>query len=116
MAAMSTSLTEFSTNGDSRTWTTSGHTVSKPKLVLQKRRVPVGNQTIAETTISVIHAAADSTGAVLPSKVNMSVTVRTPLGIDSGDTAVADALAILKDIVGSDEFASTVSTQNFLDA
>lgn len=40
MAAMTTALTEFSTNGDSRTYTTSGHTVSNPKLVTQKRRVP----------------------------------------------------------------------------
>lgn len=112
MAAMTTALTEFSTNGDSRTYTTSGHTVSNPKLVTQKRRVPVGNQTVQESTISVIHGTVDANGLALPSKVAMSVTVRSP--IDSADTAVADALAILRDIVAGDEFANTVTTQEYL--
>lgn len=112
MAAMSTALTEFSTNGDSRTYTTSGHLASKPKLVIQKRRVPVGNQTIQETVISVIHAGVDAGGLTVASKVSMSVTVRVPL--DVVGTTVADVLAILKDIVAGDEFAATVTTQNFL--
>lgn len=112
MAAMSTVLTEFSTNGDSRTYTTSGHTASKPRLVIQKRRVPVGNQIMAETTCSVIRATIDANDAVLPSKVSFSATVRYP--ITSDDTAVADALAIFKDMVAGDEFAASVTSQNFL--
>lgn len=114
MAAMSTTLTEFATNGDSRTYTTSGHLVSKPKLVLQKRRVPVGNQTVSENRISVIHAAAAPDDSILPSKVNFTVDLRIPLNIKSGDTAVADALAILRDIVAGDEFAASIASQNFL--
>jgi hypothetical protein len=114
MPAMATTLTEFSTNGDSRTYTTAGHSVSKPKLVLQKRRVPSGNQTVSENKVSVVHAALGPDDSVLPSKVTFSIDVRVPLNIKSGDTSVADSLAILKDIVNSDEFAASVSTQNFL--
>ena len=48
MAAMTTVLTDFSQSGNSRTRTTSGHTAVKPKLVIEKRRVPEGNQTMVE--------------------------------------------------------------------
>jgi len=112
MAAMSTALTEFSTNGDSKTWTLSGHTVSAPKIVIQKRKVPVGNQTVGENVISVIRGTVDSNGAVLPSKVVMSVTIRYPVaGLATDVTAVRD---VLKDIVAGDEFAASITSQNFL--
>lgn len=114
MAAMSTALTQFATNGDSRTWTTSGHTVSKPKLVIQKRRVPAGNQTVQETNISVVQAALAPDGTVLPSKVTFAATIRYPIDIKSGETTVADTLAIFRDMVAGDEFAATVTSQNFL--
>lgn len=112
MAAMSTALTHFATNGDSRTWTTSGHTASKPKLVLQKRRVPSGNQTIAETTISVVHATTDVDGAVMAQKASFAVIVRYP--IDGNATDTTNALAIFRDVVAGDEFGATVTSQNFL--
>jgi hypothetical protein len=44
MAAMTTVLTEFSNNGNSRTSTLSGHSATSPKLLIEKRRVPEGNQ------------------------------------------------------------------------
>lgn len=114
MPAMATTLTEFSTNGDSRTYTTSGHTASKPKLVIQKRRVPAGNQLMAETQVSIVHAAIGSDSEVLPAKVSHTVISRYPVNIKTGETTVADALAILKDVVASDEFAASVSSQNFV--
>lgn len=112
MAAMSTSLTEFSDLGDSRTYTTSGHSASQPKLVVQRRRVPVGNQTVAETTVSVIHATADSDSSILPQKASISVTAKYPINGTYAD--VTAALAIFRDIVAGDEFANTLSTQEFL--
>lgn len=112
MAAMLTALTEFSTYGDSRTYTTSGHSASKPKLVIQKRRVPQGNQTVAETSFSVVHATTNAASEVLQQKVAMTVTVRHP--IDGSSADVDAALAILRDIVAGDEFANSVTTQEFL--
>lgn len=112
MAAMSTTLTQFATFGDSRTWTTSGHTAAKPKLVIQKRRVPTGQQTVQETTISVIHATANAAGETLPQKVALSLSVRAP--IDGTASDIANALVILRDICASDEFTGTTTTQNFI--
>lgn len=112
MAGMLTALTEFSDNGDSRTYTQAGHTVLKPQLVIQKRRVPQGNQTVAETTVSVISSTEDAAGAVLSQKVTFSVTVRYPISGDSAD--VTAMLAVLRDIIAGDEFANAVNTQEFL--
>lgn len=112
MAAQTTVLTEFATNGDSRTYTTSGHTQVKPKLVIQKRKVPSGTSGVAETNISVIHATVNSTAEVLPQKVSFTVTVRVP--VLTADTAVSDALIKFRDIIAGDEFGACVNTQGFL--
>lgn len=112
MAAMTTALTEFSDNGNSRTYTSTGHVASKPKLVLQRRRVPSGNQTVLEDTVTVLHGAEDSNGDVLESKVSFSVTIRRPLSAIGAD--VDAALAVFRDIVAGDEFGNTIDTQEYL--
>jgi hypothetical protein len=112
MAQMSTVVTEFADNGNSRTFTLAGHTVLKPKLVIQKRRVPSGNQTVATTEVDVILATTDATGLPLKEKVRFSVSVNTPVNGDSLDNDAA--LAIFRDIVAGDEFAASVVTQNWL--
>jgi len=114
MAALSATLTHFSTTADSRTWTTSGHTASKPKLVIQKRKVPVGNAKVAETSIAVIQAAIGADDAILPSKVDAMISFRYSTEIKSGETTVADSLALIRDVVASDEFAALVLSQNFI--
>jgi hypothetical protein len=109
MAAMSTALTEFSNYGDSFTYTTSGHTSSKPKLVLQKRKVPSGDQVVQESTVSVVQATENDSSEILPQKVTFSVTVRYPT---SGQSTDVDAvLAIFRDVIAGDEFANVVDTQ-----
>lgn len=114
MAAMTTALTEFSDNGNSRTYTYTGHTALIPKLVLQKRRVPSGNQTVIEDTITVLVATKDADNNVLPQKVSFSATIRRPLNGTSAD--VTAALATFRDIIAGDEFGTTVTTQNWLKA
>jgi len=112
MAAMTTVLTEFSNSGNSRTSTLVGHTAIKPKLVIEKRRVPEGNQTMIEYSAKVIIATEDVNGAILPNKVSLEVIGRYPSNGISTD--VAAALAFLVDIVGGDEFANSLSTQEWL--
>jgi hypothetical protein len=112
MAAMTTALTEFSTMGDSRTFTLNAHTASKPRLVIQKRKVPQGNQSVGESTVNVVYATEDSNGDSLDSKVSFQVTVRFPINGIAAD--VAAALATFRDIIAGDEFANTVDTQEFL--
>lgn len=112
MAAMTTALTEFADNGNSRTYTYTGHTAAEPRLVLQKRRVPSGDQTILETTVQVLSSTEDATGALLASRVSFQATVRSP--IDGIAADVTAALAVFRDIIAGDEFTNTVSTQEWL--
>lgn len=113
MTAMTTVLKEFADNGDSRTYTTAGHTSAKAKIVLNKRRVPSGAQTIAEYTVAVVHGTENSDGLVLPQKVSLTVTARYPIDGDI-DTDLAAALVIFRDLVAGDEFEAAVTSQNWL--
>lgn len=112
MAALATTLTLFSDKENNRTWTTSGHTVSRPKLVIQKRRVPVGNQIIQEDTISVLQSGLDAAGAVIAQKASFMLQVRQPINMVG--TTVADALVIFRDIVQSTEFGTTTTSSLYL--
>lgn len=112
MAAMTTALQEFSDKENSRTWTYTGHTATKPKLVLQKRKAATGNATVIEDTITVLAATVDALGNVLPQKITFEVTIRRPiLGVSADVTA---AQAIFRDVVAGDEFATVVTGQSYL--
>lgn len=112
MAAMTTVLTEFSQSGNSRTSTLSGHTAVKPYLVIEKRRVPEGNQTMVEYSCKIVKATEDDDGEVLANKVSFEAVCRYPVLGQSAD--VTAALAVLIDIVGGDEYANSTSTQEWL--
>lgn len=112
MAAMSTALIEFADNGNSRTYSLPNHTVLKPQLVVQTRKVPTGDQTVAEMKVDVMSATVDANGLTLPSKCLFSVIHRMPI---LGETAVQAAmLAYFRDIVNGDEFGNSVTTQEWL--
>lgn len=112
MAAMTTALTEFSNNGNSRTSTVTGHSAVKPKLVIEKRRVPEGSQTMVEVSCKVIYATEDADGEILNQKIAFEASVRYPLlGLSTDRDA---ALVVFRDIIAGDEFANAVSTQEWL--
>lgn len=112
MAAMTTVLTEFANNGNSRTSTLATHAAIKPRVLIEKRRVPDGNQTMIEYSCKVIFATEDANGAVLTNKVSFECVVRYPLLGASED--VTAALAVFRDVIAGDEFANSVSTQEWL--
>lgn len=112
MAAMSTALTEFSDSGNSRTYTQAGHTTVLPKLVIQKRKIAVSETGVAEDTIMVVDAAVDSNAVVLASKNTFEVKVRRP--VNGAAAGVAASLATFRDIINGDEFANTVTTQEWV--
>lgn len=112
MAGMTTVLTEFSSNGNSRTSTYAGHTALEPNLVIEKRRVPEGNQQMIEYSCKVIETTEDSDSAILSQKVSFEAVVRYPILGQSAD--VTAALAVFRDIIAGDEFANSVSTQEWL--
>jgi hypothetical protein len=81
-------------------------------LLVQKRKVPVGNQIVAEVSVEVISATKDAADLILPQRVGFKATVRYPIsGTDSDITAM---LAIFRDVIAGDEFAATVTSQNWL--
>lgn len=114
MAAMSTALTELTAIGNSRTYYYTGHTAQKPKLVIQRKRVPTGNQKIAEDSCKVVVATTDASSAILAEKISFEAIVRRP--IDGLAADVTAALATFRDVVAGDEFGSVVTAQNWLKA
>lgn len=114
MAAMSTALTVFADNGNSRTMTISGHTVQRPKVVIQTRIVPTGNQVMQESKLSVVHSTVDADSIVMPERVTFQALYRSPITGASAD--VTAALAYFRDIVASDEFTAMVNAQTFVKA
>lgn len=112
MAGMTTVLTEFSNYGNSRTSTYTGHTAAEPRLVIEKRRVPEGNQTMLEYSVKVVSSTEDSGGEILDNKVSFEAISRGPIAGIAAD--VTAALAIFRDIVAGDEFTNSVSTQEWL--
>lgn len=112
MAAMTTVLTEFANNGNSRTTTLSGHTAAKPRLVIEKRRVPEGGQTTVEYSFKVVYTTADADGVTLSTKIAFEGTFRYPIAGQAAD--VSAALVIFRDIVAGDELANSVDTQEWL--
>jgi hypothetical protein len=113
MASFTTALEEFTTNGDSRTSIqTATHTASKPKLVIQKRKVPNSSTGMLESTLSVVHATEDADGAVLSPKVLFQSVVRYPMNGTYSD--VTAALAVFRDLVASDEFTEMCEKQTWM--
>lgn len=112
MAGMTTVLTEFSNSVNSRTSTYPTHTALEPKLVIEKRRVPEGNQTMVEYSAKVVSSTDDADGLVLPQKVAFEASVRYPVLGTSAD--ITAALAIFRDIIAGDEFGNSVTTQEWL--
>jgi hypothetical protein len=112
MAAMTTVLTEFADNGNSRTYSLSGHGALKPRIVIQKRKVATTSTSSAEDTVDVIYGTEDSAGNILPGRTSFGAVVRRPVNGDDADATAA--LAVFRDIVNSDEFAAMVVSQNFL--
>lgn len=114
MPALATALTEYSDEMNSRTYTVSGHSVAKPRLVIQKRKVGVPKASSSTDDIQVVFGTVDASGAILPGRIAFTVGVRRPVEAISAD--ISAALVVFRDIVASDEFAAMVSTQNYLKA
>ena len=112
MPAMATSLTEFADNGNSRTYTVSGHTALKPRLVIQKRKIPATAEASAEVQVNVVYGTVDAANVILASKVAFEMAVRYPVNGTAADTTAA--LVVIRDIIASDEFTTAVNTQNWL--
>lgn len=115
MAALSLTLTQFQDNRNERTYALTGHTVQFPRMVLQRRKVAAGTPgSVAEDQVSVLYGTKDSSDVPIQARVLFTATIRRPVngvGLD-----VTAALADFRAIVASDEFASIVSSQQWVKA
>lgn len=112
MAAMTTVLTEFADNGNSRTYTSPAHTAVEPRLFIQKRKVATSGTSVIEDIIDVVSSTEDAAGELLDSKIVFEVKVRRPVNGIAGD--VTTALVLFREMIASDNFTNTVSTQEWL--
>jgi len=112
MASFLTTIAEFSDSENRRTYEILGHTVSAPKLLIQKRKVPSNSAAIGESELMVIFGTTDVDGNVLSSKVSFSAKVRYPANGQSAD--VTAALADFRDFVASDQFTNMVNSQSYV--
>lgn len=113
MAAMLTALTDYLNNGNSRTFTVSGHTASSPKLVIQKRKAAPKAGAAQEVSVKVVYATTDSvTSEPLQTMIASEHIFR--FAPESVSADVAAVLATSLDILGSDEFAAIINTHGWL--
>lgn len=112
MAAMTTVLTEFSNNGNSRTSSLTGHTAAKPRLVIEKRKVPTAQGQMIEQSVKTVYSTTDAEGNILTNKITFETIARYPM--DGVQADVDAARAIHSDITVGDEFANSVTTQEWL--
>ena len=112
MASFLTTITEFSDKENNRTYMVSGHTVAKPKLVIQKRKVAATTTANSESRLMVVYGTEDSAAEPLSSKVVFDAGVRSPANGLAAD--VTAALAVFRDFVASDEFTAMVTSQAYV--
>lgn len=113
MAALATALVEFADNGNSRTYTAPSHTALRPRLVIQRRKTASKSGEVAETSIRVVMTQIDALGNVMPAKRSVEIVDRSVVG--GSDAAVeAAVLALIRDIVSSDNFAASITTQGWI--
>lgn len=112
MSSFTTTIEEFSDSENRRTYAVSGHTVQKPRLLIQKRKVPASTSANAESELQVVYGTLDAAGEVLPAKIVFSANVRYPANGTSTD--VSAALAVFRDFVASDEFTNMVNSQTYV--
>jgi hypothetical protein len=103
MAASTLTTLPVYNGGFNKTWQYTGHTITLPRLIIQKRRVPTGSQTVSENSITILRGGLDAAGNVLPSKGSFQFIAKEPIGYLAADR---DALiADFRNFVNGDEFA-----------
>lgn len=112
MAAFTTVLKERSDGNNQRVYTYAGHTVQKPMTVTQRRKTPGASQTTVEDTLVVSSGIADSEGSILSNQTTVVITVLRPKGGIQADVLANFDVAL--DLVASDEFRATLSTQDYI--
>jgi hypothetical protein len=111
MAAFTTSITERSDEKNRRVWTIDGSTVSKPRLLIQKRK-EAEFEGKSFDSLDVVYGTEDVSGTPLADKIVFTSSVRRPNNALAAD--IAAALAVYRDFINSDEFTQMVTSQDYV--
>lgn len=112
MANFATVVTVFSDSENRRTYAIAGNTVRKPRLLIQKRKVPANSTASSESSLQVVYGTEDAGSNVLPSKIVFDTGVRYPANCLATD--VTAALVVFRDFVASDQFTNLVNSQAYV--
>lgn len=112
MATITTVLSEYSDLGNTRIYSAPGHTSVQPFLVIQKRVVPASPAGSTELSVRVMKGTQDSQGLPLQARESAEIIVKTPQQGRPSDAAAT--LALLREVVASDEFTAAVGTLGWI--
>lgn len=109
---MLTAYAQFADNGNSRTYTGPSHTIAKPDLLIQKRKVPTSINGVSEMSSKVVLGTTDASNSPLAQRISIEVVVRVPVGAQSAD--VETAKARFSDLSSDAAFLASFVTQNYV--
>lgn len=109
MAAMSTVLTYSGSNQDTIMYALADHTAQKPSMVLVTRKNGNGPTGNVISSFEVVKGTYDVDGALIASRVVGELNVKYPK--HGTWTDVTSAIAVMSDVVVSDEFLALVQKQ-----
>lgn len=109
---MQTAYAQFADNGNSRTYTGPSHTIAKPDLLIQKRKVPTNINGVSEMSTKLVMGSTDASNAPLAQRISIEVVVRVPVGAQTADIDAAKAR--YADLSTDGAFLASFVTQNFV--
>lgn len=112
MATMTTVLNEYNDEKNRRTFKIDGHTISDPRLVIQKRIEADSVDGKSSDNLQVVYGTDDDAGTPLDLRIVFSADVRRPANATAA--TITAALATFRDLVNSDEFTALVTSQSYI--
>lgn len=109
MPQMATTLLAFSNTGNVMTYAAPQHSVAEPRLVIQKRTIPSSTAGVAQTSLKVVYGTTDAAGAAVAQRISFEMVGRIP--VVANDTDTDDAIALIREVVASDEFVVAMKQQ-----
>lgn len=107
MAAMTTALTVYSDDRNSRTYVDEAtHTDTEPRLCIQKRIPAENGRKRAKNTFDVVFGTSDADGDPISEKIVLGASSLVPVSGQAAD--VTAAIALYRDFVASDAFVAMV--------
>lgn len=103
---------KFSATEHSVTYTLSGHTSQKPRLVIFDRVIPVASgkgSRVPQVRVRVIRGVADANGALLSTRITHESVHRYPNG--ANPLEVIEDMAVLAAICGDTAFQDDVANE-----